>query len=75
MLISEARFRGKPFVIVWLPPISRCLFPDERRRQRTVIEPSAGYRKMIRDLIRCGDANLMESGIPSQTRYTGHVAA
>lgn len=73
MLINEARFRGKPFLTAWLPPVSRCLFSD-RRRQCVVIEPRSDRHGMIRDL-RCGDGNIKEFRIPSQTRHTAHAVA
>ncbi len=64
VLIGEPRFRGKPFVTAWLPSISHYLFLDDCRTRRIVIEPRTDNHKMIRNLIRCGYANLKEFEFP-----------
>lgn len=64
VLIGEPHFRGKPFVTAWLPSISHYLFLDDCRTQRIVIEPRADNHKMIRNLTRCGYANLKEFDFP-----------
>lgn len=64
VMIGESRFRGKPFVTAWLPSISHYLFLDDCRTRRIVIEPRSDNQKMIRNLIRCGYANLKEFEFP-----------
>lgn len=64
VLIGEAAFRGKPFVTSWLPSISHYLFLDDCRTRRIVIEPRSDNHKMIRNLTKCGYANLKEFDFP-----------
>lgn len=64
VLIGESRFRGKPFVTAWLPSVSHYLFLDDCRTQRVVIEPRSDNHKMIRNLAKCGYANLKEFDFP-----------
>jgi len=64
VLIGESAFRGKPFVSAWLPSISHYLFLNDCRTQRIVIEPRVDNRKMIRNLGKCGYANLKEFDFP-----------
>lgn len=64
VLIGEPHMRGKRFVTAWLPSISHYLFLDDHRTQRLVIEPRADNEKMIRNLGRCGYANLKEFDFP-----------
>ncbi|HEU4854593.1 MAG TPA: GNAT family N-acetyltransferase [Nitrosospira sp.] len=71
VLIGEARFRGKPFVTAWLPSISHYLFLDDCRTQRVVIEPRTDNYKMIRNLARCGYANLKEFDFPHKRAMLG----
>jgi RimJ/RimL family protein N-acetyltransferase len=71
VLIGEARFRGKPFVTAWLPAISHYLFLDDCRTQRLVIEPRVDNHKMIRNLLRCGYANLKEFDFPHKRAMLG----
>src|SRR5687768_9839899 len=71
VLIGEAHFRGKPFVTAWLPSISHYLFLDDCRTQRIVIEPRTDNYKMIRNLARCGYANLKEFDFPHKRAMLG----
>ena len=64
VLIGESRFRGKPFVTAWLPSVSHYLFLDDCRTRRIVIEPRSDNYKMIRNLDKCGYANLKEFDFP-----------
>lgn len=71
VLIGEPRFRGKPFVTAWLPSISHYLFLDDCRTQRIVIEPRSDNHKMIRNLAKCGYANLKEFDFPHKRAMLG----
>jgi acetyl CoA:N6-hydroxylysine acetyl transferase len=71
VLIGEPRFRGKPFVTAWLPSISHYLFLDDCRTQRIVIEPRADNYKMVRNLGKCGYANLKEFDFPHKRAMLG----
>lgn len=71
VLIGEPRFRGKPFVTAWLPSISHYLFLDDCRTQRIVIEPRSDNHKMIRNLAKCGYANLKELDFPHKRAMLG----
>jgi RimJ/RimL family protein N-acetyltransferase len=71
VLIGEPRFRGKPFVTAWLPSISHYLFLDDYRTQRIVIEPRSDNHKMIRNLAKCGYANLKELDFPHKRAMLG----
>lgn len=64
VLIGEPHLRGKPFVTAWLPSISHYLFLDDCRTRRIVIEPRSDNHKMIRNLGKCGYANLKEFDFP-----------
>lgn len=71
VLIGEPLFRGKPFVTAWLPSISHYLFLDDCRTQRVVIEPRSDNHKMIRNLVKCGYANLKEFDFPHKRAVLG----
>jgi acetyl CoA:N6-hydroxylysine acetyl transferase len=71
VLIGEPCFRGKPFVTAWLPSISHYLFLDDCRTQRIVIEPRADNYKMVRNLGKCGYANLKEFDFPHKRAMLG----
>lgn len=71
VLIGEARFRGKPFVAAWLPSLSHYLFLDDCRTRRLVIEPRSDNDKMIRNLAKCGYANLKEFDFPHKRATLG----
>ncbi len=71
VLIGEPHLRGKPFVTAWLPSISHYLFLDDDRTQRVVIEPRADNDKMIRNLARCGYAQLKEFDFPHKRAVLG----
>ena len=71
VLIGEPRFRGKPFVTAWLPSISHYLFLDDCRTRRIVIEPRSDNYKMIRNLAKCGYANLKEFDFPHKRAMLG----
>jgi RimJ/RimL family protein N-acetyltransferase len=71
VLIGEPRFRGKPFVTAWLPSISHYLFLDDCRTCRIVIEPRSDNHKMIRNLSKCGYANLKEFDFPHRRAMLG----
>lgn len=71
VLIGEPRFRGKPFVTAWLPSISHYLFLDDCRTQRIVIEPRPDNYKMVRNLGKCGYANLKEFDFPHKRAMLG----
>jgi RimJ/RimL family protein N-acetyltransferase len=71
VLIGEPSFRGKPFVTAWLPSISHYLFLNDCRTQRIVIEPRADNYKMIRNLGKCGYANLKEFDFPHKRAMLG----
>ncbi|SCY51599.1 GNAT family N-acetyltransferase [Nitrosospira sp. Nsp13] len=64
VLIGEPHFRGKPFVTAWMPSLSHYLFLDDCRTRRIVIEPRSDNYKMIRNLVKCGYANLKEFDFP-----------
>jgi acetyl CoA:N6-hydroxylysine acetyl transferase len=64
VLIGEPHLRGKSFVTAWLPSISHYLFLDDCRTRRIVIEPRSDNQKMIRNLGKCGYANLKEFDFP-----------
>jgi hypothetical protein len=66
VLIGEPRFGGEPFVPAWLPSISHYLFLDDFRTQRVVIEPRSDNYKMLRNLGKCGYAQLKEFDFPHQ---------
>jgi len=74
VLIGEPHMRGKRFVTAWLPSISHYLFLDDHRTQRIVIEPRADNQKMIRNLIRCGYANLKEFDFPHKRAVLGMLS-
>lgn len=71
VLIGEPHLRGKPFVTAWLPSISHYLFLDDDRTQRVVIEPRVDNDKMIRNLARCGYAQLKEFDFPHKRAMLG----
>jgi RimJ/RimL family protein N-acetyltransferase len=71
VLIGESRFRGKPFVTAWMPSISHYLFLDDCRTRRVVIEPRSDNHKMIRNLAKCGYANLKEFDFPHKRAMLG----
>jgi RimJ/RimL family protein N-acetyltransferase len=71
VLIGEPRFRGKPFVTAWLPSISHYLFLDDCRTRHIVIEPRSDNHKMIRNLAKCGYANLKEFDFPHKRAMLG----
>lgn len=71
VLIGEPRFRGKPFVTAWMPSISHYLFLDDCRTRHVVIEPRADNHKMIRNLAKCGYANLKEFEFPHKRAMLG----
>lgn len=71
VLIGEPHFRGKPFVTAWLPSISHYLFLDDCRTRRIVIEPRSDNYKMIRNLTKCGYANLKEFDFPHKRAMLG----
>ena len=71
VLIGEPQFRGKPFVTAWLPSISHYLFLNDCRTQRVVIEPRADNYKMVRNLGKCGYANLKEFDFPHKRAMLG----
>jgi len=71
VLIGEPRFRGKPFVTAWLPSISHYLFLDDCRTRHIVIEPRSDNHTMIRNLARCGYANLKEFDFPHKRAMLG----
>jgi RimJ/RimL family protein N-acetyltransferase len=71
VLIGEPRFRGKPFVAAWLPSISHYLFLDDCRTRQIVIEPRSDNFKMIRNLAKCGYANLKEFDFPHKRAMLG----
>jgi acetyl CoA:N6-hydroxylysine acetyl transferase len=71
VLIGEPQFRGKPFVTAWMPSLSHYLFLDDCRTQRIVIEPRSDNYKMIRNLAKCGYANLKEFDFPHKRAMLG----
>jgi RimJ/RimL family protein N-acetyltransferase len=64
VLVGEPRFRGKPFVMAWMPSMSHHLFLDDCRTRRIVIEPRIDNHKMIRSLERCGYAPVEAVQLP-----------
>ncbi|HSI49076.1 MAG TPA: GNAT family N-acetyltransferase [Ideonella sp.] len=72
-LVGEARFRGAPWLTAWMPGMSHCLFLDDCRTQRIVIEPRADNARMIRSLSRCGYALMKEFDFPHKRAMLGQL--
>jgi len=62
--IGEPAYRGKQWIIAWLPSLMHFMFLDEARTRRIVGEPRATHEQQIRNLDRSGFAKVKHFDFP-----------
>ncbi|CAN7222525.1 acetyltransferase [Phyllobacterium sp. LjRoot231] len=62
--IGEPAYRGKQWIIAWLPSLMHFIFLDDPRTQRIVGEPRASHEQQIRNLDRSGFAKVKHFDFP-----------
>lgn len=62
--IGEDAFRGKEWIVAWLPSLMHYIFLDDSRTQRIVGEPRASHHQQIRNLDKSGFAKVKHFDFP-----------
>lgn len=70
-LVGEDRFRGRPWASAWIPSLAHCLFLDDCRTQRIVIEPRIDNARMVHNLSHNGYAFLKAFDFPHKRALLG----